>query len=125
MTSFEELAALAQQTRNPCGKQAFSLATARSAAKTRNQHRHGDTTWYVHPCYFGCGRDIFHLTTRAPDTKKNLRINRGAQRTKMSPGKRARKNRRWEKNRQTYWTVAIDTWEDDGGALHPGSLEDA
>lgn len=124
MTTFEELAKMAQTSRNPCGKQGYSLSSAKNAAAIRNRYRHAGKTWYLHPCYLGCGNEIFHLTTHAPDTKKNIRLNKDIEKTRFTPGKRARKNRRWEKNRAQQELLSIAVWQDDGGALHPSERED-
>ncbi len=109
-----------QKSRTPCGKQAFSLDRARSAAEVRNKLAVlGCTTWSVMPCFTGCGRDIFHLTRQEPRSRKGRTINQ-----ERPPSKRARKKARWEKNRQAYENLSIGGWEDDGGALHPRDLED-
>lgn len=123
MTSFEELASLAQvRPRTPCGKQSFGLSSARDAARVRNTLT--GNGWFVHPCYHGCGKEIFHLTTREPDTKKNIKLNRGVKKTRYAPGKRTRKTGRWKRNREMQQVIAIGTWEGEGGALHPSELED-
>lgn len=112
--SFEDLAALQQVSRKPCGKQSFTLSQACAAAKVRRALT--GTAWWVHICYDGCGREIFHLTHRAPNSKKGERFNQAL-------SKRARKKARWKQNQRAYQVMSIGTWEGEGGALDPNDAD--
>lgn len=117
--TFEELARLKQTSRTPCGKQGFSLRQAQDAARIRNTLNPSPAPLWVHVCYEGCGRDIFHLTRHRPDpgSKKHARLNAPAL-------KRRRKKDRYRKNQRIFQAVTLATWEGEGGALHPRDLED-
>lgn len=106
--SFEALAKMAQTSRNPCGKQAFSMSGARDAARDRNRFR-TDKTFYPVVCFEGCGREVFHLTSTPPRgkardmfTKKSNLRNRKKRAAKLRSKARAR--------------AAICTWEGEGGS---------
>lgn len=83
--TFTELVKLAQkEPRKPCGKQGFSMEVAIGAANARNAFT--SKSWYVTVCYEGCGRNIFHLTTRKPKSKKQKKFNRKVKQKRIGEG---------------------------------------
>lgn len=106
--SFEDLAKLAQVSRNPCGKQAFSKRGAADAARDRNEFTEGKT-FYPTVCFDGCGRNIFHLTTLRPNGRVRAMFEKRPNRAQV--GKRVRKRRARAAARER-----ICVWEGEGGS---------
>ena len=111
--TFEDLAKLAQQSRNPCGKQAYSKRGVKVAAYERNQFTQGKT-YYPTVCFDGCGRSVFHLTTAPPTGRVKVMFEKMPGRT---AAERARR-KRGEKKRRRGLAVRseICAWENEGGS---------
>lgn len=106
--SFEDLAKLAQVSRDPCGKQAFSMSGARNAARDRNEFTTGKT-YYPTVCFEGCGRNIFHLTTLPPTGRVRAMFEKGPTRANLA------KRERWKRARARE-RAQVCVWEGEGGS---------
>ncbi len=108
--SFEDLAKIAQVSRNPCGKQAFSKRGAADAARDRNRFIQ-DRTFYPTVCFNGCGRSIFHLTTLRPTGKVRDMFDERLQARRAAQARTARRKRARAAARER-----ICVWEGEGGS---------
>jgi hypothetical protein len=106
--TFEDLAKIAQTSRNPCGKQAYTLSGAAGAARDRNKFVTGKT-YYPTVCFDGCGRNIFHLTTQRPGARVQKIFERGAVHA-------ARVKRERRKASRARARAVICVWEGEGGS---------
>lgn len=112
--SFAELAKLAQACRKPCGKQAFGMDGARTAARERNAFD-GERTWYPVVCFEGCGRNIFHPTTKRPGGRaRAMFADRPKGRTQAERARRRRSAR--IRRRLARMRPEICVWEGEGGS---------
>lgn len=111
--SFEDLAKLAQVSRNPCGKQAFSKRGAADAARDRNEFSEG-RTFYPTVCFDGCGRSIFHLTTRPTSGKVRAMFEGRSGRERADHARRAKAARKRRSRARA--RESICAWEGEGGS---------
>lgn len=105
---FEDLARIAQKSRTPCGKQAFSKRGAMNAARDRSKFVEG-RTFYPTVCFDGCGRNIFHLTTRRPHRKMREIFEARSRHSTL-----VRKQRR--KRARAALREQVCVWEGEGGS---------
>jgi hypothetical protein len=106
--SFDDLAKFAQVSRTPCGKQAFSMKGAESAARDRNKFTKAGA-WYPVVCFDGCGRDVFHLTGKRPRGKARAMFEKRAEARRRAKRVRERRSRARARSQ-------ICVWEGEGGS---------
>lgn len=112
--TFRDLKKLAQVSRDPCGKQAFSMSGAQDAARDRNRFTEGKT-YYPTVCFSGCGRDIFHLTTQRPSGRvKAMFEEKSTPRT--AAGKARKKRSERGRRRRLAMRPDVCAWENEGGS---------
>lgn len=112
--TFEDLVGLAQESRNPCGKQAFSKRGAGDAARDRNRFI-TDKTYYAVVCFDGCGKEIFHLTTqRQSGRMRKMFEEKAAPRTEAAKARKRRSKRK--RRRSAALRPEICVWEGEGGS---------